>query len=121
MPEAAVGGPIAGGGRDIISINIRKPSGCETSEEEMESRRAKWQPRQPQVTTGYLDRCRKMVTSANREPFWKLSNIPRCPGDLRIIKARHGNRHSFLPPERKRNTDRERRNGECMQLTGGNY
>ena len=36
------------------------------SEEEMESRRAKWQPRQPQVTTGYLDRYRKMVTSANR-------------------------------------------------------
>ena len=36
------------------------------SDEEMQKRRAKWQPRQPQVTSGYLDRYRKMVTSANR-------------------------------------------------------
>ena len=67
-PEAAVGGPIAlveeG---DIISINIPENRlDVKVSEEEMESRRAKWQPRQPQVTTGYLDRYRKMVTSANR-------------------------------------------------------
>ena len=63
-PEAAVGGPIAlveeG---DIISINIPENRlDVKVSEEEMESRRAKWQPRQPQVTTGYLDRYRKMVT-----------------------------------------------------------
>ena len=67
-PEAAVGGPIAlveeG---DIISINIPENRlDVKVSDEEMQKRRAKWQPRQPQVTSGYLDRYRKMVTSANR-------------------------------------------------------
>ncbi len=65
-PEAAVGGPIAlveeG---DIISIDI---DSCrvdlKVSEEEMEARRAKWQPREPEVTTGYLGRYAKLVTSA---------------------------------------------------------
>lgn len=67
-PEAAVGGPIAlveeG---DIISINIPENRlDVKVSREEMDKRRAKWQPRQPQVTTGYLARYQKMVTSANR-------------------------------------------------------
>ena len=36
------------------------------SEEELEKRRAKWQPREPKVTTGYLSRYRELVTSGNR-------------------------------------------------------
>ena len=36
------------------------------SEEELEARRAKWQPREPKVTTGYLARYASMVTSGNR-------------------------------------------------------
>ncbi len=51
-PEAAVGGPIAlieDG--DIIEIAARK---------------AKWQPREPKITTGYLARYASLVTSGNR-------------------------------------------------------
>ena len=67
-PEAAVGGPIAlveeG---DIISINIPENTlNVKVSDEEMEERRAKWQPREPKVTTGYLSRYRELVTSGNR-------------------------------------------------------
>ncbi len=67
-PEAAVGGPIAlveeG---DIISIDIPQMKlDIKVSDEEMEARRAKWQPREPKVTTGYLSRYREMVTSGNR-------------------------------------------------------
>ncbi len=67
-PEAAVGGPIAlvkeG---DIISINIPENKlEVKISDEEMAARREKWQPREPQVTTGYLARYREMVTSGNR-------------------------------------------------------
>lgn len=67
-PEAAVGGPIAlveeG---DTIKINIPENRlDVDISDEEMEARRAKWQPRQPKVTTGYLGRYAAMVTSANR-------------------------------------------------------
>ena len=67
-PEAAVGGPIAlvqeG---DIISIDI---DACtlelKVSDEELERRRTEWVPREPRVTTGYLARYAKMVTSGNR-------------------------------------------------------
>ena len=67
-PEAAVGGPIAlieeG---DIIQIDIPALSlNVKVSDEEMEARRAKWQPREPKVTTGYLKRYASMVTSGNR-------------------------------------------------------
>ena len=67
-PEAAVGGPIAlvkeG---DIISINIPENKlEVKISDEEMAARREKWQPREPQVTTGYLARYREMGTSGNR-------------------------------------------------------
>lgn len=66
-PEAAVGGPIAlveeG---DIIQINIPKNTlNVAVSEEEMEQRRAKWQPREPKITTGYLARYASLVTSGN--------------------------------------------------------
>ncbi|MBQ1598583.1 MAG: dihydroxy-acid dehydratase [Lachnospiraceae bacterium] len=67
-PEAAVGGPIAlveeG---DIIDIDIPSMTlNLQVSEEEMAERRAKWQPREPKVTTGYLKRYQAMVTSGNR-------------------------------------------------------
>lgn len=67
-PEAAVGGPIAlveeG---DIISIDIPGLKlDIKVSDEEMAARKAKWQPRTPKVTTGYLSRYEKMVTSGNR-------------------------------------------------------
>lgn len=67
-PEAAVGGPIAFVEEgDIISIDIPNMKlDVKVSEEEMESRRQKWQPREPKVTTGYLARYREMVTSGNR-------------------------------------------------------
>ena len=67
-PEAAVGGPIAlveeG---DRIRINIPETKlELLVSEEELEKRRANWQPREPKVTTGYLARYASMVTSGNR-------------------------------------------------------
>ena len=67
-PEAAVGGPIAlveeG---DIISINIPELKlELKVSDDELAARKAKWQPREPKVTTGYLARYAAMVTSGNR-------------------------------------------------------
>lgn len=67
-PEAAVGGNIAlveeG---DIIQIDINNNSlNFAVSDEELARRRAKWQPRQPKITTGYLSRYVEMVTSGNR-------------------------------------------------------
>lgn len=66
-PEAAVGGPIAlveeG---DIIDIDIPGLSlNIRVSDEEMAERKAKWQPREPKVTTGYLRRYAAQVTSGN--------------------------------------------------------
>lgn len=73
-PEAAVGGPIAlveeG---DIIKINIPENTlNVDVSDEVLEERRKKWQPREPKVTTGYLARYAKMVTSANRGAILEL-------------------------------------------------
>ena len=64
-PEAAVGGPIAlieeG---DMIEIDI--PNNTITlmvSDDELAKRRAEWKPRQPKITTGYLARYAKLVSS----------------------------------------------------------
>ena len=73
-PEAAVGGPIAlveeG---DIISIDI---DNCKldvlVSDEEMAARKEKWQPRKPQVTTGYLARYAAMAAPASRGAILEL-------------------------------------------------
>lgn len=67
-PEAAVGGPIAFVEEgDIISINIPEMTlELKVSDEELAARKAKWQPKEPKVTTGYLARYAKMVTSGNR-------------------------------------------------------
>ena len=67
-PEAAVGGPIAlieeG---DIIKIDIPNNSlNVDVTDEELAKRKEKWQPREPEVTTGYLARYAAMVTSGNR-------------------------------------------------------
>lgn len=67
-PEAAVGGPIAlveEGDRIRIDIPANRLDVC-ISDEEMQKRREKWQPREPKVTTGYLSRYRELVTSGNR-------------------------------------------------------
>ena len=67
-PEAAVGGPIAlveEGDRILIDIPNNKLE-LLVSDEELASRKAKWQPREPKVQTGYLARYAKMVTSGNR-------------------------------------------------------
>ena len=67
-PEAAVGGPIAlvqEGDRIRVDIpNTRLE--LLVSDEELEKRRAQWQPKEPKVTTGYLARYASMVTSGNR-------------------------------------------------------
>ena len=72
-PEAAVGGPIAlveeG---DMISINIPEfKLELMVSDEELAARKAKWQPREPKVNTGYLKRYAAMVTSGNRGAIMK--------------------------------------------------
>ena len=64
-PEAAVGGNIAlieeG---DIIEIDIPKNTiNVLVSDEVLAERRSKWQPREPRITTGYLARYAKSVTS----------------------------------------------------------
>lgn len=75
-PEAAVGGPIAlvheG---DTISIDI---DACrlelKVSDEELARRRAEWKPRKPKVTTGYLARYAKLVTSGNRGAILEIKD-----------------------------------------------
>ena len=64
-PQAAVGGPIAlveeG---DTIEIDINANTiNLLVSDEEMAKRKAEWKPRQPKITTGYLARYAKLVTS----------------------------------------------------------
>ena len=67
-PEAAECGPIAlveeG---DLIRINIPEHKlEVVVSDEELARRKAAWTPREPKVTTGYLKRYAKMVSSANK-------------------------------------------------------
>lgn len=74
-PEAAVGGPIAlieeG---DIIKIDINNNSiNVDLTNEELAARKAKWQPKEPNVKTGYLNRYAQLVTSANKGAILKSS------------------------------------------------
>lgn len=66
-PEAAVGGNIALVNEgDIIKIDIpNNRLDFVISDEELEKRRSEWKPRQPKVTSGYLARYEKMVTSGS--------------------------------------------------------
>jgi dihydroxy-acid dehydratase len=64
-PEAAVGGNIAlieeG---DMIEIDIPKNTiNVLVSDEVLDARREKWTPREPKITTGYLARYAKLVSS----------------------------------------------------------
>jgi dihydroxy-acid dehydratase len=73
-PEAALGGPIAlveeG---DIIKINIPELTlEMDVPDEVLAERKAKWQPREPKVTTGYLKRYAALVTSGNRGAILQL-------------------------------------------------
>jgi len=66
-PEAAVGGPIGlvkeG---DTIYIDIpAKSIQLEVEDEELELRRQDWQPPEPSITTGYVARYAKQVTSGS--------------------------------------------------------
>ena len=70
-PEAAAGGPIAlvqeG---DVISIDIDAGTlTLEVSDEELEARRAAWQPPAPKYTTGVLSRYARLVTSADKGAY----------------------------------------------------
>ncbi|MBQ2040573.1 MAG: dihydroxy-acid dehydratase [Lachnospiraceae bacterium] len=70
-PEAAVGGPIGlieeG---DTISIDIPGYQlNVKVSDEELAARKAKWQPRQPKITTGYLARYAAQVTSGAKGAY----------------------------------------------------
>ena len=64
-PEAAVGGPVAlieEGDKIRIDIPGHRIEVL-VSDEELARRRAAWQPRKPRITTGYLARYAKLVTS----------------------------------------------------------
>lgn len=72
-PEAAEGGPIAlvkeG---DVISIDMpAKSLNLKVSDTELEKRRKTLKPRKPAITTGYLARYAKLVTSASTGAVFK--------------------------------------------------
>jgi len=66
-PEAMDGGPIGLiQENDIISINIpERKLNVQVSDEELAKRKEAWVQPKPRVTTGYLGRYAKLVTSAN--------------------------------------------------------
>ena len=67
-PEAATGGPIAlveEGDIILIDINNNRLD-VKVSDEEMAARKAKWRPRVPEVTTGYLARYAAMAAPASK-------------------------------------------------------
>ncbi|MBS1192687.1 MAG: ilvD, partial [Nitrospirae bacterium] len=66
-PEAAEGGPIAivkNGDKIVLDIPGRRLE-VKLSQAEIKKRLAKWKPRKPKITTGWLARYAKVVTSAN--------------------------------------------------------
>ncbi len=72
-PEAAAGGPIAfvqDGDRIRIDIPNRTVD-LLVSDEEMAKRRENWTPKTPDITTGYLSRYAKLVSSANEGAILK--------------------------------------------------
>jgi dihydroxy-acid dehydratase len=66
-PEAANGGPVALiGENDTVEIDI--PAGSirlKVTNEELEKRKAQWQPKEPKIKEGYLARYAKLVASAD--------------------------------------------------------
>ena len=72
-PEAAEGGPIAlveeG---DFISLNIpERRLQLEVAEDELAKRHQRWVAPQPKITSGYMYRYAKMVTSASTGAVFK--------------------------------------------------
>ena len=72
-PEAAEGGPIGlikeG---DIIAIDIPKKNiALKVSQEELDKRKLDFKPRSPAITSGYLGRYAKLVTSASTGAIFK--------------------------------------------------
>ena len=56
-------------GVDTYTAEINIPENTlnvDVSDEVLAERRAKWQPREPKITTGYLARYHELVTSGNR-------------------------------------------------------
>ena len=76
-PEAAVGGPIAlVQDGDIIRVDIpANKLDMLVSEEELAKRKAAWTPREPKVTTGYLARYEKLVTSGNKGAILDVNQL----------------------------------------------
>ncbi len=72
-PEAAEGGPIAAiKNGDIIEIDITKRKlELKISKAEMDKRLRSWKAPKPKITTGYLARYAKLVTSANTGAIMK--------------------------------------------------
>lgn len=72
-PEAAEGGPIAAiRNGDIIEIDIAKRRlELKISKTEMDKRLRTWRMPKPKVTSGYLARYAKLVTSANTGAIMK--------------------------------------------------
>ena len=72
-PEAAVGGPIAlveEGDKITLDINNYKIT-LEVSDEELARRKAAWKAPAPKVSTGYLARYAKLVSSADKGAILK--------------------------------------------------
>ena len=66
-PEAAEGGPIGlvqEGDRIVVDIPNQSLQ-LEVSEEELEKRRGAWQPPEPKITSGYVARYARQVTSGS--------------------------------------------------------
>ena len=76
-PEAAVGGPIAlVQDGDIIRVDIpANKLDVLVSEEELAKRKAAWTPREPKITTGYLARYEKLVTSGNKGAILDVNQL----------------------------------------------
>lgn len=93
-PEAAVGGPIAlveeG---DIISINIPENRlDLKVSDEVLAERKAKWQPREPKITTGYLPAMRQWLhqETAARSLKYQRQNNWRKKNEINRFSDRCG-------------------------------
>ncbi|MFW5980532.1 MAG: dihydroxy-acid dehydratase [Halanaerobiaceae bacterium] len=72
-PEAATGGPIAAIREgDIIEINIpERKLNLEITGKEMESRMKNWEPKEPEINSGYLARYREFVDTADTGAVFK--------------------------------------------------
>ena len=76
-PEAAMGGPIAFVEEgDTICINIPEYKlELKVDDAELERRKAKWQPREPKISGGYISRYEKLVTTADRGAVLSVDQI----------------------------------------------